>query len=302
MGLVDWGMADNIYVELPERGVLTVAGPDARSFLQGLISNDVMRAAPDRAVHAALLTAQGRYLHDFFIVEIGGTLHLDCEAARRDDLLKRLKLYKLRSKVTLEDATERMTVIAIPATTFGLNAEAGAGKPFGGGAVFVDPRLAAIGARAILPRESAATDLSAAGLVAGDRGSYEKLRLALGLPDSSRDLEVERSILLENGFDELNGVDWKKGCYVGQELTARTKYRGLIKKRLMPVRIDGPAPTPGTPITYGEQEAGEMRSASDGLGLALLRLEFLEKLGTDGGTLVAGNAKLTPAKPDWLLL
>jgi len=299
-------MIERSYVELPERGVLVVSGPDTRAFLQGLVSNDVMRAGPDRAIHAALLTAQGRYLHDFFVIEIADSLHLDCEAARREDLLKRLKLYKLRSKVTLEDATDRLAVAAIPGeaalAALGLGPEPGAGKAMAGGAVFVDPRLAAIGARAILPRDQLAPALGACGLQPGDRAAYESLRLKLGLPDGSRDLEVERSILLENGFDELNGVDWKKGCYVGQELTARTKYRGLIKKRLLPVLIDGPAPAPGTTVTYGEQEAGEMRSAADGLGLALLRLEFVDKLEAEGGALAAGAAKLTPAKPDWLRL
>src|SRR6185503_18496273 len=105
---------------------------------------------------------------------------------------------------------------------------------------------------------------------------YEALRLELGVPDGSRDLPVEKAILLENGFDELHGIDWQKGCYMGQELTARTKYRGLVRKRLLPVEIEGPLPAPGTPVMAGDKEAGEMRSGADGLGLALLRLEHLE--------------------------
>jgi hypothetical protein len=292
------------YVELPERGVLAVGGEDARSFLQGLVSNDVLRVRPDAAIHAALLTAQGRYLHDFFIAEIGGVLHLDCEAARRDDLMKRLKLYKLRAKVTLEDTTARLAVVALPGAAalapLGLGGEVGTATAIDGGTAFVDPRHAAMGTRAILPRQSASAALKARGFAAGDRAEWERLRLSLGLPDGSRDLVIEKSILLENGFDELNGVDWKKGCYVGQELTARTKYRGLIKKRLLPVRIDGPTPAPGTVVTYADQEAGEMRSALDGIGLALLRLEFLDRFAAEGGALVAGAARLTPSKPDWI--
>jgi tRNA-modifying protein YgfZ len=106
---------------------------------------------------------------------------------------------------------------------------------------------------------------------------------------------LEKSILLESGFDELNGVDWQKGCYIGQELTARTKYRGLIKKRLFPVRIDGPSP-PDTEVTYGGKDAGEMRSSRDGLGLALLRLDAVAA----GQPLSAGSATLTPMQPDWM--
>ncbi len=293
-------MGGKTYVELGERGVLAVSGPDTRTFLQGLVSNDVQRVSPARAVYAALLTAQGRYLHDFFIAEIAGALCLDCEAARRDDLLRRLKMYKLRSKVTLEDATQRFAVAAMPGVEalapLNLAAEPGAAKETAGGTVFADPRLAAMGARAILPRESISLTLSGAGFSPGILSDYEALRLTLGLPDGSRDLVVEKSLLLENGFDELNGVDWKKGCYVGQELTARTKYRGLVKKRLLPVRIDGPLPAPGTEVKAGGDEAGEMRSGTGGLGLALLRLEQIDK------ELTAGAAKVKPAKPDWLRL
>lgn len=293
-------MGGKTYVELSERGVLAVSGPDARTFLQGLVSNDVQRVSPTRAVYAALLTAQGRYLHDFFVAEVAGVLCLDCEAARRDDLLRRLKIYKLRSKVTLEDATQRFAVAAMPGadapSALGLASEPGAAKETAGGAVYTDPRLAAIGARAILPRESISLTLSSAGFSPGTLSDYETLRLKLGLPDGSRDLVVEKSLLLENGFDELNGVDWKKGCYVGQELTARTKYRGLVKKRLLPVRIEGPPPAPGTEIKAGGDEAGEMRSGNGGLGLALLRLGQIDK------ELTAGSAKVKPAKPDWLRL
>ncbi|MGQ0675468.1 MAG: CAF17-like 4Fe-4S cluster assembly/insertion protein YgfZ [Rhodospirillales bacterium] len=288
------------YVELAGRGVLAVSGPDARAFLQGLVSNDVLGVSPARAIYAALLTAQGRYLHDFFIAEIAGALCLDCEAARRDDLMRRLKMYKLRSKIALEDLTPRLAVAALPGAgapaSLGLAPQAGAAKELAGGGVFVDPRLAAMGARAILPREKLAATMAAAGFSPAAAGEYETLRLTLGLPDGSRDLPIEKALLLENGFDELNGVDWKKGCYVGQELTARTKYRGLVRKRLLPVRIDGPAPAPGTEVKAGGDEAGEMRSASGALGLALLRLEFVDKL------LTAGDAKLVVSKPEWVRL
>jgi hypothetical protein len=288
---------------LPDsRGVLAVEGPDARDFLQGLVSNDVHRVGPDHAVYAALLTAQGRYLHDFFIAALGDALHLDCEAGRREDLKRRLSIYRLRSKVTLSDVTDRLAVALIYGTDalerLGLPAEPGRARPLGNGIVYVDPRLPGLGVRALLPCDSAAAVLRDVGLAEGDPADYDRLRLSLGVPDGSRDLPVEKAILLENGFDELHGVDWNKGCYIGQELTARTKYRGLVRKRLMPVEIDGPAPAPGTPLLFDGQEAGEMRNAVDGLGLAMIRLEYLEKLGS-GGVLSAGDARVTPHKPDW---
>ncbi len=163
----------------------------------------------------------------------------------------------------------------------------------------MDPRLAAAGGRAVLPRQDAGEILAKAGFETALRVDYDSLRLPLGLPDGSRDLEVEQTILLENGFDELGGIDWNKGCYLGQELTARTKYRGLIKKRLMPVVIDGPTPPPGTPVMAGGKEVGKMCSAIDGIGLALMRLVEVEKATVTGTPFAAGEARLTPKKPDW---
>jgi len=297
-------MSAHLYVTLPERGVLAVSGPDSRSFLQGLISNDVMRVSPDRAIHAALLTAQGRYLHDFFITAIGERLLLDCEAARRDDLTKRLKLYKLRSKVTLEDATEGFAVAALPgadaAAVLGLVGEPGAAKPLGGGVVYVDPRLAAIGARALLPRAEAEATLAGAGFAPAPREAYEAQRLALGLPDGSRDLEVERAILLENGFDELNGVDWKKGCYVGQELTARMKHRGTDRKRLLAIAsTDGtPLPACDLPITSGIRELGMITSIYGDRGFALMRLDRLAE--SAGEPLEVSGVEVEVRHQNWL--
>ncbi|MBX6322563.1 MAG: folate-binding protein YgfZ, partial [Rhodospirillaceae bacterium] len=258
----------------PGRAVVSVAGPEARSFLQGLVSNDMRRVSPERAVYAALLTPQGRFLHDLFVVELDGALLLDCEAERRADLIRRLSLYKLRAKVTIADAHERYAAALLfgagALEALGLPPEPGRATAFAGGVAYVDPRLPVLGVRAVLPRDGAAATLAAAGFAPGAPAAWERLRLGLGVPDGSRDLPVEKALPLENGFDELNGVDWEKGCYIGQEVTARMRYRALVRRRLMPVRIDGPVPAPGTTVLRRGQEAGEMRSAEDGLGLALL--------------------------------
>ncbi|MGE4218478.1 MAG: folate-binding protein YgfZ [Alphaproteobacteria bacterium] len=294
-------MNERIYVPLPERGFVTVGGADRVDFLQGLVSNDMRRVAPDRVVWTALLTPQGKYLHDFFVADIGGVWHLDCEAERLMDLGRLLSRYKLRAAVDL-GIGQALAAFALPGAdalaALGLPAEPGAAAPFGGGLAYVDPRHAALGARAILPAAGAADALSAAGFREGPREAWDRLRLSLGVPDGSRDLTVEKSILLESNFDELHGVDWQKGCYMGQELTARTKYRGLVKKRLVPVAIEGEAPAPGTPLTIAGRDAGEMRSAAGGIGLALLRLDALAEAET-GATLEAGGARLLPSKPAW---
>ncbi|HUK08008.1 MAG TPA: folate-binding protein [Stellaceae bacterium] len=288
---------------LDPRGVLEIAGEDRHEFLQGLITNDARKLSPSRALYAAFLTPQGKYLHDFFLMEIGGSVLLDGERARLGDLLRRLSIYKLRSKVTLADASERFQVSAAfgddALALLDLPAERGAARMFAGGVAYVDPRLAQLGARLLLPRSSGMAPLEALGFKRADAEVYDRLRLAAGIPDGSRDLPIEKAILLEAGFDELNGIDWEKGCYMGQELTARTKYRALIKKRLLPVRIDGAPPPPGTPILLGEQEAGEIRSGSGELALALIRLEALEEAASSGAALTAGGSRVIATKPDW---
>jgi folate-binding protein YgfZ len=295
-------MPELFHATLPARAALAVSGEDRAAFLQGLVSNDASKVDEAHARHAGFLTAQGRFLHEFFMVAAGDAIHLDAEAARLDDLLRRLKMYKLRAKVTLAPSAG-LVVAAFwggnAADAFGLAAEPGAAKPVEGGVVYVDPRLAALGVRALLPEAAVAMLAAAHGFAPATPADYDALRLSHGVPDGSRDLPVEDALLLENGFDELGGVDWKKGCYVGQEVTARMKYRALIRKRLMPVAIDGPAPAPGTKVTLGDAEAGEMRSAAGSAGLALLRLELVEKAAAEGASLVAGDAKITPRKPAW---
>ena len=299
-------MADASFALLDDRGVLAVSGPDRRAFLQGLVSNDVDKVGPDQARYAALLTAQGKYLHDFIMVETvgvtaeaGAAILLDAEAQRLADLKRRLSIYRLRAKVALEERPD-LAVAAVfgdgALAALDLPGEPGTARAFAGGIALVDPRLAALGARCVLPRERARSMLVEAGLTETGAAAYDDLRLGLGVPDGSRDLVLEKSVLLEAGFDELNGVDWNKGCYIGQELTARTKYRGLIKRRLVPVMIVGPAPPPGTIVTADGRDVGEMRSSRDRHGLAVLRIETL--LGDK--PLMAGEAVVVPATPGWM--
>jgi folate-binding protein YgfZ len=294
-------MPEASFALLDDRSVLAVYGADRRIFLQGLVSNDVEKVGPRQACYAALLTAQGKYLHDFMMIELGGAVLLEAEAGRLGDLKRRLSMYRLRAKAALDERPE-LAVAAVfgegARAAMGLSEEPGSARPFASGVAFVDPRLAALGVRCILPNTDLRSALEGAGLAETGFPVYDRLRLELGIPDGGRDLVPEKSILLEAGFDELNGVDWQKGCYVGQELTARTKYRGLIKKRLMPVEIDGPAPGPGTIVTAEGREVGEMRSSRDGLGLALLRIEPV----VEGKHLKAGDTTLVPAKPGWMRL
>ena len=259
---------------LPARGVIELAGIDRVAFLQGLVSNDVDEAAPGRAVWAALLTPQGKYLADFFIFSATDTLLLDCDRAAMPLLLARLPRFRLRAQVTVA-ARDDFLVYA------GWN---GALPP---GTAAPDPRLPDAGFRLLSTEPIAVTATEA---------DYDRHRLALGLPDGVRDLEPEKTALLEAGFDELHGISWTKGCYMGQELTARTKYRGLLKRRLVPVMVEGALPAPGTPVLANGAEIGTMRSGVERRGLAVLRIDAL------GAELRCGAASLHPDIPAWMTL
>ena len=277
---------------LPHRGVLAVGGPDRVAFLQGLISNDTTKVAPGSAVWAALLTPQGRFLNEMFVIDGGDdTLLLETERERAPSLAKKLSLYKLRSKVTIEDRSAAMEVAAV----FGA---ADALLPPPGAIAFPDPRLHELGYRILAPHQTLRQGLAAQGMREVPFEVYDARRLSLGVPDGSRDLLVEKALLLENGFDELHGIDWNKGCYMGQELTARTKYRALIRKRLLPVNIEGDPPSPGTAVQMDGREVGELRSVSGNRALALLQIDAVRS----GAALSAEGRRITPEIPGWLQL
>lgn len=264
---------------LPDRAIIELTGEDRVAFLQGLVSNDVAEAAPGHAVWAALLTPQGKWLADFFIFAESTRLLLDVEAAQSAMLVQRLTRFRLRSKVAL-------------AVLDGWSVQTGwGGAALPAGLAAPDPRHPEAGWRAVAPTPDAAP-------ADATPEAYDRHRLALGLPDGSRDMEAEKSTLLEAGFDELAGVSWSKGCYMGQELTARTKYRGLLKKRFFPVTIVGPLPPRGTPVLREDgAEVGEMRSGRDGLGLALLRMPV-----RGDESFACGEAQLVPHVPGWMRL
>jgi folate-binding protein YgfZ len=269
-------MAGMVQIAPLARGVIAVSGPDRVNFLNGLVSNDIALAAPGRAVWAALLTAQGRYVTDFFTFADGDRLLLDAPAAAVPELLKKLSRYRLRAAVALDDLSETLSVYAV---WDGVPPEVPITAP--------DPRLRCAGFR-LISSEKLETNATA--------DAYAAFRLGLGLPDGPPDLEPDKTLLLEAGFDELNGVNWQKGCYMGQELTARTKYRGLVKRRLVPVELDGAILLPGTPVLAEGAEVGTIRSSAGMLALASLRIDALQK------PLIAGSSLVTPKIPAWMKL
>lgn len=187
---------------LKDRAILEISGPERKKFLQGLVTNDVEKASATNLIYTAMLNAQGRFLYDFFIFDNDEKLVLDCLAARRDEILKKLNFYKLRSQVEIKKNDELKV--------FSSHESKG----------FSDPRNQKLGFRFY-------------GNEVGDNSNeYHFKRISLKIPESENDLTYEKSFILEFGFDELNAIDYNKGCYVGQELTARTHYRGEIRKKI----------------------------------------------------------------------
>jgi hypothetical protein len=278
---------------LPDRGVVKVAGADARGFLNGLLTADIAKVTPALPKFAALLTPQGKIVVDCIVAqapdEDGGGFFLDCPRALAGTLAERLNFYKLRSKVICEDLSEVLGVLAV---------WEGIGRT-GYGLVYRDPRLPALGQRIMLPPHlvrEAAKELGAELLDAAD---YEAHRIALGVPRGGLDFVYGDVFPHETDMDQLAGIDFDKGCYVGQEVVSRMEHRGTARTRIVPVVADGVAPKTGVPVTAGDKPVGTMGSAAGHRGLAMLRLDRVADAVAAGLPLIAGGVTLAPQKPDW---
>lgn len=274
---------------LPDRGVVKVGGDEARTFLNGLLTSDIADVSPQRARFAALLTPQGKIIADFIIAaEPGGAFLLDCPREVAGALADRIRFYKLRAKVTVEDLSASLGVMAF---------WDGAATPGGG---YADPRLPALGQRMVVepPRAAQIAAQASAELVGSD--AYEMHRIALGVPRGGIDFAYGDAFPHEADMDQLNGVDFDKGCYIGQEVVSRVQHRGTARNRVVPVSSAGGAvPQAGTPVMAGDKQIGQTGSAAGGRGLAMLRLDRLADAEASGVPLIAGGVTLLAHKPDW---
>ena len=236
---------------LPDRGVVKVAGDEARTFLNGLLTADVTQVTPQSARYAALLTPQGKVIADCIVAEDAEGLLLDCPRALAADLVAKLKFYKLRAKVVVEDLSQSLGVLAI---------WGGAGRS-AHGLTYADPRLPALGLRVILPVQSAAQAATDFGAELADASAYEAHRIGLGVPRGGLDFAYGDAFPHEADMDQLNGIDFDKGCYVGQEVVSRIEHRGTARNRVVPITADGDAPGAGVPVMAGDKQVGLTGSA-----------------------------------------
>jgi tRNA-modifying protein YgfZ len=278
---------------LPDRGVVRVAGPDAEKFLNGSITADLRALARQPAVHSALLTTQGKMMFEFFALKApDGSFLLETAKASADDLVKRFKAYMLRAKVEAENVSAGYQVAAVWDGTV-----AATDKRI----VYADPRLPEMGSRmlASVPPGFAADP----GDVEGDAQwvtteAYHAHRVALGVPEAGKDFPIGDTYLHEADFDVLNGVSFAKGCFVGQEIVARMKHKGVVRKRVVPV--EGAAPLKsGAPIMLGEAEIGSIGTVVGTRGLALVRLDRAAEASAKGQAILADGVAISLRKPAW---
>ncbi len=273
-------MAD--FVSFPKRGLVCVSGPDAATLLDGLLTHNVGGAGPEACVYTAMLTPQGKFLFELFILAPeAGTYWIDVSDPA--SFAKRLSLYRLRSKVTIEDKSEAYMV--------GAAWSAEALPPHA--IHYPDPRHSELPQRFIAPRVELQDEAAAF-------AAYEQTRLGLGVPDLAVDLLVEKDFILEGLMDEMGGVDFHKGCYVGQEMTSRMKRRTTVKTKLCRIRYEGAAPAFETPILADGWEVGRMRTGGPGHGLALIRFDRAQKAINDGQELRAGDQPIQLDPPSWM--
>lgn len=265
----------------PARSVLRVAGEDADGFLDALVTNDVPRATPDTPVYAGLLSPQGKVITDFVAFRgEDGALLLDVDAIRAEDLLRRLTLYRLRRKIEITDVSNRFHVV--------VHTDAQTGLP-------ADPRRAdgSIGARVL----EAAAPMNPDPLT-----DYAALLVAAGVPDLAVDAAPEEVFALEALFEELNGVNFQKGCFIGQENVSRMKRRATTRRKFCRIVFEGAAPAFGTEVIAGPAQLGSVRSGVDGRAIALLRLDRAIEAAEKNITLTAGEIPVRLDPPAWLIM
>lgn len=275
---------------LPDRGVVKLIGEDARHFLNNLVTSELDSVAPSAARFAALLTPQGKIIADFLVTEApeghGGGLLLDCPKDLAAALATRLGFYKLRAKVTIENLSDSLGVIALwdgaPAMMPDL--------------CFADPRASAMGYRALVPAGMADKLALAAGAEMTDLAAYEAHRIACGVPRGGADFKYGDAFPHETNMDRLHGVNFDKGCYIGQEVVSRTQHRGTARTRITRVTVDG-APETGSSVIADGKSVGTMGSFSAGSGLAMLRLDKVSDALRNGTPLTAGSAVLHLVDP-----
>jgi tRNA-modifying protein YgfZ len=279
---------------LPDRGVVKVSGGDAGNFLNGLLTTDVTLLRPGVGRFGALLTPQGKIIVDFLITEApsshGGGFLIDCPRALAQALADKLGFYRLRAKVEIQNLSDSLGVLV-----------AWDGEPaLKPDLAFLDPRHPALGLRILVPKELAQKASDLIGAAMADSSAYEAHRIASGIPRGGLDFIYGDAFPHETNMDRLHGVDFDKGCYVGQEVVSRMQHRGTARTRTVRIVLDGPAPETGSAVLAGDKPVGTMGSSAGDRGLALIRIDRAAEALAAGTPLTSGGLAVRLAEPDEL--
>ena len=296
-------MEKNEVIVLEDRGFIKANGPDAKDFLQNIVTNDIEKVTSSTTVFSSILTPQGKYLFEFFIMRLEDGYLLECEKKSTIEIIKLLNFYKLRSKVNLIDLSEKYVAAVISLEKFkeinGSDLSKGKTTIYREDPVYIDPRNFKLGAKIISKLEKIHLTIKKLNLIIADKNKYYNKSFELGIPQSNLNKLKDKVFGIENNLDELHGIDFKKGCYIGQENTSRIKLRDKLRRRILPVKkIEGEV-TENDVIKYKNIEVGKIMIDKP-YSFALIKVIEPDLKEFTNIELMCGASKVKILKPEWI--
>jgi hypothetical protein len=296
-------MEKNEVIILEDRGFIQIKGSEAKDFLQNIVTNDIEKVTSDSTVFSSILTPQGKYLFEFFILKLKDNYLIECEKKSTTEIIKLLNFYKLRSKVDFIDLSEKYATAIISLEKFkeinGSNLSKGSTTSYGEDPVYIDPRNEKLGAKIISKLENIHLTIKKLNLKIVDKKKYYNKSFELGIPQINLDKLKEKIFGIENNLDELNGIDFKKGCYVGQENTSRIKLRNKLRRRILPVKEIAGEILENDIIKYKNSEIGKIMIDKP-YSFALVKVVELDLKELTNTELMCGKSKVKILKPEWI--
>ena len=296
-------MEKNEVIILEDRGFIQIKGTEAKDFLQNIVTNDIEKVTSDSTVFSSILTPQGKYLFEFFILKLKDNYLIECENKSTTEIIKLLNFYKLRSKVDFIDLSEKYATAIISLEKFkeinGSNLSKGSTTSYGEDTVYIDPRNEKLGAKIISKLENIHLTIKKLNLKIADKEKYYNKSFELGIPQINLDKLKEKIFGIENNLDELNGIDFKKGCYVGQENTSRIKLRNKLRRRILPVKEIAGEILENDIIKYKNSEIGKIMIDKP-YSFALVNVVQPDLKELTNTELMCGKSKVKILKPEWI--
>jgi len=296
-------MEKNEVITLEDRGFIQVTGPEAKDFLQNIVTNDIEKVTNNSTVFSSILTPQGKYLFEFFVLKFKDSYLLECEKKSSAEIIKLLNFYKLRSKVDFIDLSEKYVAAVVSLEKFkemnGSNLSKGSTTSYGDDPVYIDPRNDKLGAKIISKLENIHLTIKKLNLKISDKKNYYNKSFELGIPQIDLNKLKDKIFGIENNLDELNGIDFKKGCYIGQENTSRIKLRNKLRRRILPIQKISGEISENDVIKYKNNDIGKILIDKP-YSFALVKVVDPDLKEFTNTELVCGKSKVKILKPDWI--